>query len=142
MSFRLRVTELKRAVDQMNWMLRTEKSEQSPFDNGVSAEISGICLDDNDEIGEVVKVVRQLGYDLSDEDNAKVFEAFKRVAAKKHFVGTRELFYPDDTLLYEKLKDNPRVKLYVGQGQNHVYPVYPTLEGRMATETIADIVRR
>ena len=58
------------------------------------------------------------------------------------FVGTRELFYPDDTLLYEKLKDNPRVKLYVGQGQNHVYPVYPTLEGRIATETIADIVRR
>lgn len=58
------------------------------------------------------------------------------------FVGTRELFYPDDTLLYEKLKDNPRVKLYVGQGQNHVYPVYPTLEGRMATETIAKIVKR
>ena len=58
------------------------------------------------------------------------------------FVGTRELFYPDDTLLYEKLKGNPKVKLYVGQGQNHVYPVYPTLEGRMATETIADIVRR
>ncbi len=58
------------------------------------------------------------------------------------FVGTRELFYPDDTLLYEKLKGNPKVKLYVGQGQNHVYPVYPTLEGRMAAETIADIVKR
>ena len=58
------------------------------------------------------------------------------------FVGTRELFYPDDTLLYEKLKGNPKVKLYVGQGQNHVYPVYPTLEGRMTTETIAGIVRR
>ncbi len=58
------------------------------------------------------------------------------------FVGTRELFYPDDTLLYEKLKGNPEVKLYVGRGQNHVYPVYPTLEGRMATKTIADIVRR
>ena len=58
------------------------------------------------------------------------------------FVGTRELFYPDDTLLYEKLKGNPKVKLYVGQGQNHVYPVYPTLEGRIATETIADIVQR
>ena len=58
------------------------------------------------------------------------------------FVGTRELFYPDETLLYEKLKGNPRVKLYVGQGQNHVYPVYPTLEGRMATETIAKIVKR
>ncbi len=58
------------------------------------------------------------------------------------FVGTRELFYPDDTLLYEKLKDNPKVKLYVGQGQNHVYPAYPILEGRIATETIANIVER
>ena len=58
------------------------------------------------------------------------------------FVGTRELFYPDDTLLYEKLKGSPMVKLYVGRGQNHVYPVYPTLEGRMATETIMSIVER
>ncbi len=58
------------------------------------------------------------------------------------FVGTRELFYPDDTLLYEKLKGNPNVRLYVGRGQNHVYPVYPTLEGRMAMETIAEIVGR
>ena len=32
-----------------------------------------------------------MGYDLSDEDNAKVYEAFLRVARKKQFVGTREL---------------------------------------------------
>ena len=32
-----------------------------------------------------------MGYDLSEEDNAKVYESFKRVAAKKHFVGTKEL---------------------------------------------------
>ena len=87
----LRTTELSRTVGQLNWMLETRKSEQSPFDTGVSAEPNNICLDNNDEIGEVVKVVRQLGYDLSDEDNAKVYEAFKRVAEKKHFVGTREL---------------------------------------------------
>lgn len=58
------------------------------------------------------------------------------------FVGTRELFYPDDTLLYEKLKGNPNVTLHVGKGQNHVYPVYPTIEGRIALEQIADIVQR
>ena len=58
------------------------------------------------------------------------------------FVGTRELFYPDDTLLYEKLKGNENVTLYVGKGQNHVYPVYPTLEGRVAVEQIIDIVLR
>ena len=68
--------------------------------------------------------------DLSDLKNVSIF------------VGTRELFYPDDTLLYEKLKGNENVTLYVGKGQNHVYPVYPTPEGRIAVEQIIDIVLR
>ncbi len=58
------------------------------------------------------------------------------------FVGTRELFYPDDTLLYEKLSGNPNVTLYIGEGQNHVYPVYPAIEGRITLEQIADIIQR
>ena len=87
----LRTTELTRTVGQMARMLNTQKSEQSPFDNGVSGEVANICLDTNDDIGEVVKVVRQLGYDLSDDDNAKVYEEFKRLAERKQFVGSREL---------------------------------------------------
>ena len=35
--------------------------------------------------------VRQLGYDLSDEDNALVYEAFQRVAQRKHYIGMKEL---------------------------------------------------
>ena len=58
------------------------------------------------------------------------------------FVGTRELFYPDDTLLASKLETNPNVILVIGKGQNHVYPVYPTLEGRIAVEQIMEIVQR
>ena len=87
----LRSTELSRAVNQLSWLMEPPRSELTPFDNAIAGDIASVTLDDNDEIGEVVKVVRQLGYDLSEEDNAKVFEAFKRVAAKKHFVGTREL---------------------------------------------------
>ncbi len=87
----LRATELTRAVNQLSWLMEPPKSELTPFDKGISGDMANVCLDDNDDIGEMVKVVRQLGYDLSEEDNAKVFEAFKRVAAKKHFVGTREL---------------------------------------------------
>ncbi|MBE5774444.1 MAG: hypothetical protein E7337_11000 [Clostridiales bacterium] len=87
----LRATELSRTVKQMQWMLQTRKSESSPFENGVSESTNNICLDANDEIGEVVKVIHQLGYDLSDDDNAKVYEEFKRLAQTKHFVGTREL---------------------------------------------------
>ncbi len=87
----LRTTELTRAVGQLNWMLQPQKEEESPLGNVAIGDVAGVCLDANDEIGEVIKVVRQLGYDLSEEDNAKVYESFRRVAAKKHFVGTREL---------------------------------------------------
>ena len=87
----VRVTELHRAVGQLEKILLASDEDETSFSNVGLSDVSGVCLDKNDEIGEVVKVVRQLGYDLSDEDNAKVYEAFQRVAAKKHFVGTREL---------------------------------------------------
>ena len=58
------------------------------------------------------------------------------------FVGDRELFTPADTLLYEKLSGNENARLIVGHGQNHVYPVYPTLEGRIAMEQIRNIMVR
>ena len=87
----LRTTELERVSGQLNRLLQPHEENESPLANVAIGETAGVCLDANDEIGEVVKVVRQLGYDLSDEDNAKVYEAFKRVADRKHFVGTREL---------------------------------------------------
>ncbi len=87
----LRTTELNRVVSQLNRMLHSKDETQSPLGNVAVGDTAGVCLSESDDIGEVIKVVRQLGYDLSDEDNAKVYEAFKRVARHKHFVGTREL---------------------------------------------------
>lgn len=87
----LRVTELSRAAKQMQWLLQAEKNEQSAFNDGLNTETANLCLDQNDSITEVIKAVRQLGYELTDEDNAKVYEAFQRLAAKKRFVGTKEL---------------------------------------------------
>ena len=87
----LRATELSRAAAQLNWLLQTERSSGSPFDSGVSDGAGVVCLTAGDDAGEVVKVVRRLGYDLSEEDNARIYEAFQRIAASKHFVSTREL---------------------------------------------------
>ena len=87
----VRTTELKRSVSQITWMLQPKDETESPFGNVSIGDSANICLDANDEIGEVVKVIRQLGYDLSEEDNAKVYEAFQRVATRKQFVGPREL---------------------------------------------------
>ena len=87
----LRTTELTRSAKQMQWLLQTQRSDGSPFDSGVSDEVAGICLSADDGISELVAAVRQLGYDLSEEDAAKVYEAFQAAAATKHFVGSREL---------------------------------------------------
>ena len=87
----LRTTELNRVVGQLEKLLQPKNETESPLSNVAVGDTAGVTLDEGDDIGEVVKVVRQLDYDLSDEDNAKVFEAFKRVARRKHFVGTREL---------------------------------------------------
>ena len=87
----LRTTELTRVSGQLARMLQPKDEGESPLSNVAVGDTANVCLDEGDEIGEVIKVVRQLGYDLSDEDNAKVYEAFKRVASRKHFVGTREL---------------------------------------------------
>ncbi len=89
----VQVTMLHRVVGQISRILVPEEQEESRFSNVTlgEADIASVCLDKNDEIGEVVKVIRQMGYDLSDEDNAKVYEEFKSLAERKHFVGTKEL---------------------------------------------------
>ena len=87
----VRVTELHRAVGQLKRILDPQEDDQSRFNNIGLEDIANVCLDKNDDISEVTKVVRQMGYDLSEEDNARVFESFLRVAAKKTYVGTKEL---------------------------------------------------
>ncbi len=50
-----------------------------------------ISLDQNCTITDVAAVVKEMGYDLSDEDNGKVYEEFKRLTGKKNVIDTREL---------------------------------------------------
>ena len=57
------------------------------------------------------------------------------------FVGTRELFYPDNVLLYEKLEDlKIECSLTVQPGMNHVYPMFPIPEAAIAYRQIASII--
>lgn len=84
-------TEISRVTSQIDRIVNTVKSETSPFENAVSESDGSLTLDKNDDIGAVINAVKKIGYDLSAEDNANVYEAFKRVAQKKDFVGTKEL---------------------------------------------------
>ena len=87
----VRTTSMKRITDRIAWMCRTGRSETSPFDNGVREDSGDIYLTAHDDLGAVLKVAASLGYDLSEEDGASVYAAFKEIAARREKVSAREL---------------------------------------------------
>ena len=87
----VRTVEMKRIVKQIAWMCETRRSKNSPFDNGVSEADDEISLTSHDNITAVLKAVEKLGYDLSEEDGARVWEAFKAIAARREVITSREL---------------------------------------------------
>lgn len=87
----VKTTSMNRTCDQISWMCQTGRSKTSPFDNGVQEDDGSIFLTGHDDLSAVMKVVSRLGYDLSEEDGGKVYEAFKVIAQKKEKVSAREL---------------------------------------------------
>ncbi|MGN1002926.1 MAG: alpha-isopropylmalate synthase regulatory domain-containing protein [Oscillospiraceae bacterium] len=86
----VRGTELQRAVGQIERMCRGRRAG-SPYDSGVHADSGDVVLSGHDDMAAVCRAVAALGYDLSDEDQTKVYEAFTRIAGRKERVGAREL---------------------------------------------------
>ena len=83
----VKVTELHRIVKQIRWVTG---NSQNPSSSVKTGEDSSIHLDKNDDIDAVSTAAAKLGYDLSEEDKAKVYEEFLHVAEKKN-VGYKEL---------------------------------------------------
>ena len=87
-SCNLKLTGLGRSLSQI---LRFSTGTVPAADTGEDTEPeAGIHFDEKDTLDTIAAAVRKLGYDLSAEDEANVYEEFQRVAAKKS-VGTREL---------------------------------------------------
>ena len=86
----VRVTQLSRIIDQIAWMCQSGKGKAAMTASG-NGEDSGIYLTAHDDCAAVAKTVEKLGYDLSQEDIAKVYEAFQQIAAKKEQVSIKEL---------------------------------------------------
>ncbi len=84
----VRVAQLSRIMDQITWVCQSGKNKGAM---PVAEEDSNIYLTAHDDSAAVAKVVESLGYDLSQEDIAKVYEAFMQIAAKKDKVGAKEL---------------------------------------------------
>jgi len=82
--------------------------------------------------------------DIKDYRVSPLFGDMSKLKNVTIFVGTREVFYPDNLKLYEKLRElkSPGLQLIIGKGQNHVYPAYPTREAKQAVKQIAEIINR
>ena len=91
LSMQLATTELTRIEKQVDWILHARRDAASPYEGGSSRQTDeALRLDASSTRREVAEAVERLGYDLSEEDGAKVFEAFGRIAARKA-VGEKEL---------------------------------------------------
>lgn len=84
-------TEMNRIIRQITWMCQTNRSKNSPFDNGVQDYAEESVLSGHDDMTTVLKAVEKLGYDLSEEDGANVWEAFQKIAARKEQISSKEL---------------------------------------------------
>ena len=85
----IRTTQISRIIDQVNWMCQPGKKHASL--GASDYEESDIFLTEHDDANAVAIAVQRLGYDLSEEDNAKVYNAFVQIAKKKEKVGLKEL---------------------------------------------------
>ncbi len=115
------VTELSRTVKQIKAITRTKRTEATPFDSPVASRAEeDICLDTKADISAVSKAVTALGYTLTDDDLAKVYEAFLNTAKKKQ-VGAKEL---EAIVATEALQVPPTYRLvsYVVNSGNIINP--------------------
>ena len=78
----IRQTQLHSTVKQLEWISGNVQSARSAVTVNAAGD-DGIHLDANDDISAVSAAVLGLGYDLSEEDTARVYEEFCRVAQKK-----------------------------------------------------------
>ncbi len=86
----VRVTQLNRTVNQIAWMCQGS-GKSTPFAGNTQEEDTSIYLTAHDDMSGVLKAVERMGYDLSEEDGCKVYEAFQTIAAKKEKVSAKEL---------------------------------------------------
>ena len=84
----IRTTELSRIIERIEAILHATGGSSSSI---ASSEDEGIFLTSHDDESAVSGAVAKLGYDLSDEDLAKVFSAFCAIAQKKERVSFKEL---------------------------------------------------
>ena len=84
----VQMTQLSRVMDRIGQICQAGKTKGAAVS---TQEGSDIFLTAHDDITAVTKVAEHLGYELSEDDRVKVYDAFRRIAAKKEQVSSKEL---------------------------------------------------
>ena len=87
----VRSVEMKRLYDQAARMFTETRSKNSPFDSGVREDVSGRVFTKNDDLAAIVNETKRLGYDLSEEDQIRVYVEFMRLAGTKEVITSPEI---------------------------------------------------
>lgn len=83
--------DVQQTIRRMTYLDGNTGNAYAKYENTEETEAKpAIELDETSDISKVIKVIKKLGYELSDDDNAKVYKEFKRVSEKKK-VGTKEM---------------------------------------------------
>ena len=115
------ILALNSSIKKIKQLITTKKKDTSPFDNKLGVNSDNLSLNADADISDVCKATKKLGYNLSEDDDAKVYEAFCRVVNKKGSVGSKEL---DAIIASVALQVTPTYRLisYVINSGNVITP--------------------
>ncbi len=82
------------------------------------------------------------GLDVHDPQVSPIYGDLKGIHNVTVFVGTDEIIYPDATKMFFMLEKDVSNELIVGEGMNHVYPLFPIQEAASADNKVFHIVLR
>lgn len=86
----IKTATLQNVCSKLKSIIDTDRTKASPYD-GFAGTAQEVELHKNDEFSTVSQAVQKIGYELSPEDAAKVYDEFKKLAERKEVVGTKEL---------------------------------------------------
>ncbi len=86
----IKTATLKNVCEKLTGIISKDTEKESPYD-GVIRSDEEIELHKNDDFSTVAAAVQKIGYELSPEDQAKVYDEFIKVAENKEYFGTKEL---------------------------------------------------
>ncbi|MBO4717540.1 MAG: hypothetical protein J5599_06535 [Spirochaetales bacterium] len=117
-STNLKLTEIHSDIESLLKKIKGKDEAEEFFVPAGAA----VFLDAESTIQQVGEAVKSLGYDLSDEDLGKVFEALQRLCEQKSSIGNKEL----DAIIASTAMQVPatfKLKSYIGTMSNKVNSV-------------------